>query len=140
MDQVSQSELVAFLNELLEAERAGSRVTARTARDIDDDDLKRLIADIQRDEAKWCGVLVKALKTLDGAPSTQVGAFYDKAMAIDDLSARLAFLNRGQGWVARKLRDMLPRIGDAGIQGDLAEMLAAHERNIALVEKRTAAS
>jgi nitronate monooxygenase len=31
----------------------------------------------------------------------KVGAFYGKAMAIADLSERVAFLNRGQGWVAK---------------------------------------
>jgi nitronate monooxygenase len=61
-----------------------------------------------------------------------VGAFYDKAMAISDLGERIAFLNRGQGWVVRKLREMLPRVRDDSLHADLTEMLRSHEANIAL--------
>ena len=45
-------------------------------------------------------------------------------MAIADTRERLAFLNRGQSWVARKLRDILPRIDDVPLR--------AHESNINL--------
>ncbi len=136
MGYASRDDLVAFLNELLEAERAGARVTLRSSSAAEDPRLKSLLATIHRDETKWCGVLTKALQAVNGTPSLRVGAFYDKAMAIEDLAARLAFLNRGQGWVVRKLRDMLPKIRDDGIHKDLMEMLASHERNIGLVEKQ----
>ena len=63
--------------------------------------------------------------------STKVGAFREKALAIEALPERIAFLNRGQGWVVRKLREMLPRIRDDALHRDLGEMLAAHEANIA---------
>ena len=61
----------------------------------------------------------------------KVGALYDKAMAIADLSERVAFLNRGQGWVVRKLREILPRVRDDRLHADFAEMLQSHEANIA---------
>ena len=44
---------------------------------------------------------------------------------------RLDFLDRGQGWVVRKLREALPGITDAELRDDLADMLEIHERNIA---------
>jgi hypothetical protein len=69
---------------------------------------------------------------LGEAPSPKVGAFYEKAMAIENPGERIAFLNRGQGWVARKLRDMLPRVRDNRLHADLSEMLRSHEVNIAL--------
>ncbi len=131
-----RDELLAFLNELLEAERAGSHVALRTAAEAADVETKALIEAIQRDEAHWCAVLMTAIKALGGEPSKRVGAFAQKAMAIVELGERLAFINRGQGWVVRKLREMLPKIRDDRIHQDLAEMLSAHERNIALVEKR----
>ncbi len=77
-------------------------------------------------------MLHRHLKALGAAPSSKVGAFYDKAMAIPDLTQRLAFLNRGQGWVVRKLREILPRVRDNALHADLAEMLRSHETNIAL--------
>lgn len=66
------------------------------------------------------------------------GAFYDKAMAIGDLNARIAFLNRGQGWVVRKLRDMIPRVRDSALVLDLDRMLSSHVANIALAERAVA--
>ena len=53
-------------------------------------------------------------------------------MAISDLGERIAFLNRGQGWVVRKLRELLPRVRDNSLHADLSEMLRSHEANIAL--------
>jgi nitronate monooxygenase len=53
-------------------------------------------------------------------------------MAIGDLRERVAYVNRGQGWVVRKLRDLLPRVRDDRLHGDLGEMLRSHEANISL--------
>jgi len=136
MGYAKREELVGFLNELLEAERAGARVALRIFFEAEDPGIKTLVAAIHRDEAKWCGLLTKAIQALKGEPSTQTGAFFDKAMAIGDPAKRLAFLNRGQGWVARKLREMLPKIRDENIRKDLVDMLAAHERHIGLMEMR----
>jgi nitronate monooxygenase len=136
MGFASRDELVPALNELLEAERAGARVALRTARDVSDADLTLLITAIHRDEARWCGVLTRAILQLEGAPSQKTGAFHDKAMAIADIAERLAFLNRGQGWVVRKLKALLPTVRDEAIHADLAAMLASHERNIDLVAGR----
>jgi nitronate monooxygenase len=54
-----------------------------------------------------------------------------KRWPITDLKERIIFLNRGQGWVVRKLREILPRIRDNHLQADLNEMLRSHEANIA---------
>jgi NAD(P)H-dependent flavin oxidoreductase YrpB (nitropropane dioxygenase family) len=43
------------------------------------------------------------------------------------------FLNRGQGWVVRKLKALLPTIRDEAIHADLAAMLVSNETNIELV-------
>ena len=132
MGYAGKDELIAFLNELLEAERAGARVTLESARAAGSGAIAELMRTIQRDEARWCGMLLRHLKALGDAPSSKVGAFYGKAMAIADLGERIAFLNRGQGWVVRKLREMLPRVRDNQLHTDLTEMLRSHEANIAL--------
>lgn len=132
MGFMSHDELLAALNELLEAERAGARVTLRTAAEVPDE-MKSLVLAIHRDEARWCGVLTKAIDRLAGVASPKTGAFHDKAMAIADIPARLAFLNRGQGWVVRKLKTLLPEIRDEAIHADLTAMLVSHEHNIGLV-------
>ncbi|WP_027794740.1 nitronate monooxygenase [Paraburkholderia acidipaludis] len=126
--------VVARLDELLEAERAGARVTLETAAQTRDAGQRDVIEAIHRDEVKWCAMLAHAIRTLDGMPSSHTGAFYAKAMAIDDLLERLAFVNRGQAWVARKLREVLPLVNDVAIHRSLTEMLVAHELNHDRVE------
>jgi nitronate monooxygenase len=131
MGYAGRDELLAFLNELLEAERAGARVTARTASEASDPQTKALMRDIYRDEARWCAMLLKWITQLEGEASPKVGAFYGKCMAIGELRERMAFLNRGQGWVAKKLREMLPKTRDDAMHADFAAMLKSHEDNIA---------
>ena len=132
MGYAGKVELVAFLNELLEAERAGAQVTLKTARAAGAGPVATLMQAIQRDEARWCAMLARHLHALGETPSVKVGAFHDKAMAIADLGERIAFLNRGQGWVVRKLREILPRVRDDRLHADFTEMLRSHEANIDL--------
>src|SRR3546814_10516795 len=93
-----------------------------------------MVEHIRLDEVRWCGMLLRAIRALGATPSDLTGAFYGKAMAVDDVEQRLAFLNRGQGWVVRKLQDLLQRPLPDFLRGDLADMLAAHESNIGLVK------
>jgi nitronate monooxygenase len=66
-----------------------------------------------RDEARWCAMLLKQLKALGVPASNRIGAFEEKALAIDALPERIAFLNRGQGWVVKKsARACCPRCAD----------------------------
>ena len=133
MGFASRDELLVALNELLEAERAGSRVCLRTAEDAKDPAFRSLVENIQRDEAHWCAVLTKAILTLGATPSSRIGAFYEKAMAISTVPERLAFLNRGQGWVVKRLRELTPKVQEPAIHRALSNMLASHERNVEFV-------
>ncbi len=132
MGYIDKDELTALLNELLEAEHAGARVTLESARAAGGGPIAELMRGIQHDEAHWCGVLADHVRVLGEAPSPMVGAFYAKAMAIADLGERITFLNRGQAWVVRKLREILPRVRSDQLHADLAEMLQSREANIAL--------
>ncbi|EGD02613.1 hypothetical protein B1M_20593, partial [Burkholderia sp. TJI49] len=87
-----------------------------------------------QDEAHWCAVLVDAIRSLDATPTHATGAFYEKAMAIDDLPERLAFLNRGQRWVVRKLQALLPTLDDPDLHRALTQMLVSHEKNVGAVD------
>ncbi|KVO18668.1 2-nitropropane dioxygenase [Burkholderia ubonensis] len=128
--------LLAVLDELLEAEHAGARVASETAAEIHDPELHRLVAGIRLDEAHWCSVLVDAIRSLNATPTRKTGAFYEKAMAIDDLAERMAFLNRGQRWVVRKLQALLPTLDNPEIHHALTLMLVSHEKNIGHVDAR----
>ena len=128
-------ELIFALNELLEAERAGARVLLETARRNPPQNLALQINEIQRDEVRWCKMLMNMIQSLDIEPSTKTGAFYEKAIAISDLNERLIFINRGQGWVVRRLSEIIPRLQDVNIRKQLEEMRDAHVDNIELVKK-----
>lgn len=132
MGYAGKDELIIFLNALLEAERAGARVTLESAHAAGSGPIAELMRTIQRDEAHWCATLAHHIKALGATPSSMVGAFHGKAMAIQDLGERIIFLNRGQGWVVRKLGEMLPRVRGDQLHADLSEMLRSHEANIIL--------
>jgi hypothetical protein len=50
-------------------------------------------------------------------------------MAIADLAERLAFVDRGQRWVIRKLEAFLPGCEDEVLRHELGEMLRIHHEN-----------
>jgi len=131
MGFATKDELAAFLNELLEAERAGTGVALRSAGTAAGSKFAELLRDVHHDEARWCAMLLRQLKALGVPASTKIGAFQEKALAIEALPERMAFLNRGQGWVVKKLREMLPKVRDDSLHRDLSEMLESHEVNIA---------
>ncbi len=132
---IGGDELVAALNELLEAERAGARVALETANQITGHDLTPLIIEIQHDEVRWCKMLLSVIRSLGATPSTVTGGFYEKAIAIEGLKERLLFINRGQGWVVRRLEKLIPRIHEPHIRSQLQEMLDAHILNIGQVSR-----
>jgi hypothetical protein len=131
MGYATKDEIAAFLNELLEAERAGTGVALKSAGVASGTQFAELLRDVHHDEARWCAMLLKQLKALGVPASTRIGAFEGKALAIEGLPERIAFLNRGQGWVVKKLREMMPKVRDDALHRDLADMLQSHEVNIA---------
>lgn len=128
---MDRTEILAFLNEMLEAERAGAKVTAVTATQAASPNLVALMRDVQKDEAHWCAMLLSWIAKLEGEASPRTGNFYEKCMALPDIPARIALINRGQGWVVRKLREVLPKVRDDALHADLRHMLESHDVNIA---------
>ena len=130
MGYADRDEILAALNELLEAERAGARVAAHSHRETSRATYDELMQDVGRDEAHWCAMLTQQIQLLGGQPSHQTGAFFAQAMAISDLVDRLVFLNRGQAWVVRKIERLLLRVRDDALHADLKEMADRHRTNI----------
>lgn len=128
--------LVATLQELLAAERAGAQVAANTLRDEEGTTRQRRILEkIHQGEADSCRRLRFCLLQMGQEPSRDVGAFYEKAMAIADLDSRLSLIDKGQRWVIRRLRECLPLCDDKAVRRELDAILAAHEDNsIALAD------
>jgi 5,10-methenyltetrahydrofolate synthetase len=132
---MSREDVLSLLNTLLEAERAGAKVLAAFLDDYARDSAAwRQVSAVQRDEAKNCAILIGLIRRLEGTPSGATGEFLGKALAVEGRVARLRFLNRGQGWVARKIREALPDIDDPGVRSALSVMYDSHLLNIEACE------
>lgn len=124
-------EIVALLNTLLEAERAGAKVIAAFMEEYPrDTPAWRQLAVVQRDEARNCAILIDLVQRLGGTPSAATGDFLGKALAVEGKAARLQFLNRGQGWVARRIAEALPDIREVFVHAALSAMHESHLLNI----------
>jgi hypothetical protein len=128
---LSRDELVIFLNELLEAERAGAKVLSVLVAQGTAPGGQSLLREIEHDEARYCALLTRLVEGLGGTPSKATGSFRDKVLALDSPIERLDLLNRGQTWVARRLDQALPQINDIAISTELAEMRDTHRANVA---------
>lgn len=129
-----RDEIVAALNELLEAERAGARVALASSKATEVAGYVNLMRQIRADEAHWCAILRRQIRRFGGSPSRKTGAFHAKAIAISEPMARLAFLNRGQAWVVRRLEELMPRVRDDLLYAELLEMTDRHRANFEMAE------
>lgn len=125
----SRTDTLALLNELLEGERAGARGVGEMGRQAAGEQARTALFEIARDEARFCAMLIRHISRFSGTPSRVTGAFHEKLSAVESLDERLDLLNRGRGWVVRRLREAIPRIADLPLRADLQEMLEVHQRN-----------
>lgn len=114
---------------LLSAERAGAKVASESLKDCEDPAKRQLLEQIRQGEVESCKLVMNCLRHRGLEPNREIGSFYDKAMAIESLDARLPFVDKGQQWVIRKLREYLPGCNDPLIRGELEQMLSIHEVN-----------
>jgi hypothetical protein len=130
--------VVERLNELLEAERAGVEVLSRLLPEAPDAPAKRLFEQVRDDEAWSCAGLARAVRTLGGVMSEARGDFAAKVMAEPTLDARLKLLNRGQGWVARRLDGLIGEALPDEVTAFLVEMKRRHLVNIEACDRLAA--
>ncbi len=132
LDEESMTEremLVAAFNELLAAERAGAQVAAASLKEVTDEAQRRMLHQIHRGEADSCRRLRECILKLGELPTRERGAFYEKCMAISDMTERLALVDRGQKWVIRKLEALLPELTDPWLLEQMEAVLATHRDN-----------
>lgn len=121
------SDYPGFLNELLEAERAGAKLLAAWVDELPTGSaLGRKLHAVQRDEARNCAVLIHLLLEAGVVPSLTTGDFYRKGLAIRGWPERLEFLERGQSWVARRIAAALPGLPTAQGRRLLGAMHKSH--------------
>jgi hypothetical protein len=133
---MQHEELGRLLNLLLEAERAGARLLAAYLDELPAGTAQWVgLHCVQRDEARNCAVLIHYLLDVDVIPSMATGDFYRKGLEITGWRERLEFLNRGQGWVAKRIAEALPRIPASAGKTALQEMYQSHLANITRCEE-----
>src|SRR3546814_15569955 len=82
MGYADRDEVLGALNELLEAERAGTRVASFSRREAPLTAYSALMQDVGRDEAHWFVMPTRQIQRLGGSPSHKTGAFFAQAIAI----------------------------------------------------------
>lgn len=127
---LSRDALLTLLEELLAGERAGAKGALLCRDDTMDPVVDAGLRAIGSDEGQFCSMLVRHIESLDSTPGRGVGPFYEKLKAIEGVERRLAFLNRGQRWVVRRLDEVLPAITDLHLRNDLRMMRDVHARNV----------
>ncbi|MCQ4319657.1 DUF6306 domain-containing protein [Stutzerimonas stutzeri] len=118
-----------LLQALLSAERAGAKVAGESLQQCKEPAQQKVLEQIRQGEVDSCRLVLNCLNHLNIEPNRETGAFYAKAMAIESLDERLTFVDRGQQWVIRKLREYLPGCNDDFIRTELKKMLKIHEIN-----------
>jgi len=127
---LSDGEIVALLNDLLEGERAGAQGLTTLAARQPPGELADLLREVARDEGRFCAMLNGEIRRLGGTPTARTGVFLDKLLAREGLIAQLDLLDRGQSAVARTILGVLPRIEDRELVDRLDEMYEVHVENI----------
>jgi Domain of unknown function (DUF6306) len=125
----SRAEEVAFLNRMLEAERAGANallniLEEHTRHGAAWTALRRIHAD----EAHNCGLLGAQIRRLGADYSHATGDFLGKLLAIAGPRARVEFLATGLRWAVKRFDEALPRL-DAGARGTIAGIRESHLRS-----------
>ncbi len=134
----ARAEWCAFLNRMLEAERAGARALLEFLGEYDrDGEPWKMLRKVQGDEAHNCVVLGELLKRAGEPYSHATGEFLDKALAVRGRRARLEFLCRGLGWSIREIEAALPHVTDAQARVALGTILESHRRSIRSCEALT---
>jgi hypothetical protein len=130
----SREEQVAFLNRMLEAERAGARALLT----ILEGSPRRgeawaALRRVHSDEAHNCVLLGKQLERLNADYSHATGDFFGKLLAVNGTRARVEFLAKGLRWAVKRFDEAMPRL-DADAQATITRIQESHLRSIELCE------
>jgi nitronate monooxygenase len=132
---MSTSTSTEFLNEMLEAERAGARALV-----VFMDEWPRngeewkVLRQIQADEAHNCALIGKLLEKSGTPYSHATGKFYDKAIAVKGRDERIAFLVKGLKWAVRQFESSIKNLSSEE-QAVFTRMRDSHLRSIAACER-----
>jgi nitronate monooxygenase len=124
-----------FLNRMLEAERAGAKALVVF---MDEHprhgEAWKVLRAIQNDEAHNCALIGRLLEK-EGVPySHATGEFYDKAVAVQGVRARIEYLVRGLNWAVKRFEQAAPALHPEA-RDVIAKIRESHLRSIAACER-----
>ena len=124
-----------FLNQMLEAERAGARALVVFMDDFPrNSETRKILRAIQADETHNCALIGKLLEK-SGAPySHATGEFYNKAVAVQGRRERIEFLVRGLKWAVKRFEETLPTLTPEA-RNVFTKMRDSHLRSISACER-----
>jgi nitronate monooxygenase len=127
---VPDAELAELLNAMLEVGRASAKALTAIAADFDQTEVTDLLTSVQRNQARFCGVLTRVLVQLGATPSNETSTFHDEVLGLAEVAERLALLNSGMAWVVGQFDTTLPKVTDDQIHGVLAEWREIHRGDL----------
>jgi nitronate monooxygenase len=120
---------------MLEAERAGARALVVYMGSFErNSEPWKILRAIQADEAHNCALIGKLIEKSGTPYSHATGEFYDKAVAVKNPRAQIAFLVRGLKWAVKKFEAALPQL-DPEARDLFIRMRDSHLRSIAACER-----
>jgi len=126
----SRDEQAAFLNRMLEAERAGANALLNILEEhARHGEAWTALRRVHADEAHNCGLLGGELRRLDADYSHATGDFLGKLLAVEGRRARVEFLVKGLRWAVKRFDEALPSL-DSAARETIAVMRESHLRSI----------
>jgi len=126
----SRAEQVAFLNQMLEAERAGANALLNILEEhARHGEAWTALRRVHADEAHNCGLIGGELRRLGADYSHATGDFLGKLLAVEGPRARVEFLATGLRWAVKRFDEALPRL-DEPARATIAAMRESHLRSI----------
>lgn len=122
MGFMSPEDVADFLNTILAAKRAITRVVARLIIETSDVAIRSKMKMQYANEIFFCGFLVKEITSLGGTPILGNEESSGKIVMLGN-EARLAFLTSQQAWISKKISENLAKIRDDRLHTRLARML-----------------
>jgi hypothetical protein len=126
----TREEQAAFLNRMLEAERAGAKALMAILEDTPrESEAWGALRRVHNDEAHNCVLLGKQIERLGAQYSHATGEFLGKLLAIPEQRARVEFLARGLRWAVKRF-DAASGSLDAEARATITRIRQSHAHSI----------
>lgn len=132
-----EDSVLAFLNELLESTRAAARAAEELAKTHPASVTSRQLRAIGNAQAVLCVDLWREIEARGGEASNATGPLYGLVCAQRRVGRQLALLLEGQLGIARRIREVVPKIASRHSRTRLFRILGKQERAAACTRRVT---